>query len=221
MAARSPSWTPSSWRAAASRAIRSTASAWVRVRPAQTVAIWSGRCWTKRCSPWVRYTATSRSGGSGSWLRRSPDRQGRTALRLCSSGRPPLVEALGGRPLPVPGGGDELPDDGVDLGLPARPAEDAVVADLLLQVVALALLGDAGAQRVGRLGLAGRADVVVRALHGEQRGVPDADGVDALAPPGELPAGEVVLLEDAADGLQVELGGGGHDRARPVGESAG
>jgi hypothetical protein len=34
----------------------------VGVQPAQTVAISSGRCWTWRCSPWVRYTATSRSG---------------------------------------------------------------------------------------------------------------------------------------------------------------
>ena len=37
--------------------------------------------------------------------------------------------------------------------------------------------------------------------------------VDPFAPPHELPGGELVLLEDAADRLQVELRGHVHDRA--------
>src|SRR3954467_5988853 len=60
IAARSPSCRPRPRRAAASRAIRSTVSAWVLVRPAQMVAMAFGCCWTARCRPWVRYmVATS------------------------------------------------------------------------------------------------------------------------------------------------------------------
>src|SRR4029078_7105244 len=40
----------------------------------------------------------------------------------------------------------------------------------------------------------------------EQRRPPDRGGVDAGLTPRELPAGEKVVLEDRADGLEVELG---------------
>src|SRR3712207_3792651 len=102
---------------------------------------------------------------------------------------------------------DEPADDGIDLRLPARAAEDAVVADPVLQVVLLALLRDPGAQVVRGERLPGGADLVVPALHGEQGGAADRGRIHAFAPPGEAAGGEVVLLEDAVDRLQVELGG--------------
>src|SRR5690242_9747904 len=88
----------------------------------------------------------------------------------CDEGAP--VDRFGGGPRPprrsrrsgdglryLPGlpRGDEVPDDRVDVGLPAGPGEDAVVADALLQVMALQRLRDPGAQAVCRLGLPGRA----------------------------------------------------------------
>lgn len=49
--------------AAASRAMRSTDSALVLVRPLQMVAIWCGRCWTDRCRSCVRYMPGERGRG--------------------------------------------------------------------------------------------------------------------------------------------------------------
>jgi hypothetical protein len=61
--------------------MRSTDSAWVRMRPAQTVATSRGRCWTWRCRPWVTYTVpASGLGGARVLALPRPHDQRRTAL---------------------------------------------------------------------------------------------------------------------------------------------
>src|SRR5262249_60461732 len=73
----------------------------------------------------------------------------------------------------------------VALVLPAAAAEHAVVADAGLHVMAPEIGAHVGAQIVRRHRLADRADVVLLALDGEQRGAPARARVDAAAPPPE------------------------------------
>ena len=75
---------------------------------------------------------------------------------------------------------DHVPDDRVDLRLPAAPAEHAVVPDARLEVVTLPHGPDPGAQVVGGQRLADGADVVALAFDGEERHPPDRAGVDPL-----------------------------------------
>ena len=89
-------------------------------------------------------------------------------------------------------GEDGVADDRVDLPVPLAAAEDAVVADARLHVMALAKRPEAGAEVVGGGGLAERADVVALALDRQQRGAPDPAGLDRSASIGEralAPAG--------------------------------
>src|SRR5262249_29255963 len=87
-------------------------------------------------------------------------------------------------------GQDHVAHDRVDLGLPAPAAEYAVMADAGLQVVALLVGLEAGAQVVRCRGLADGADVVALAFHGEQRGAPDRLGIDRTALVGQPAVGE-------------------------------
>src|SRR5512140_3933172 len=71
---------------------------------------------------------------------------------------------------------DEGTEPGRDLLAPAPAAEGAVMADVRLQMVLPAIVGDRGAERVRGAGLADAGDVVLAALDGEQRGVADRLG---------------------------------------------
>src|SRR5579862_7894770 len=76
---------------------------------------------------------------------------------------------------------DEGADFGVGFGLPAAAVKDAVMADRRLQVVGVPGRREVAAKAVRRDGLADRADVVLLALDGHQRGLLDRAGIDRLA----------------------------------------
>src|ERR1035437_11128173 len=100
-------------------------------------------------------------------------------------------------------GEDDVPQDGIDLGAPAKSAEDAVMADAGLQMVALPVRAQAAAQLVRGERLAQPADVVFLSLDRQQRGPRDRARFDGPAAPPEFSARQRVLLEYRADGLQV------------------
>src|SRR6516225_3437101 len=95
--------------------------------------------------------------------------------------------------------GDEGGDARRDLGAEARAVEDAVVADLRLQVMRLAAGGDAGGDPVRRLGLADAGNVVVLALAGEHGDAADRAGIDGLVAVAHLALGESVAKEYRLD----------------------
>src|SRR3954464_14960986 len=68
---------------------------------------------------------------------------------------------------------DERAEPGGDLLAPAPAAEGAVMADVGLQEMLLAIRRDSGAQAMRGLGLADAGDVVLAALDGEERRVAD------------------------------------------------
>src|SRR6202171_2076140 len=95
------------------------------------------------------------------------------------------------------------------------------MTDARLYVHARAPGGDRRAERMRRGRLAYAGDVVVLSLDGHQRRAVDGGGpYRALAAPGHLAARQLVLLEDAGDGLQVILGRNIHDRQVIVVEAA-
>src|SRR5258708_36174628 len=79
----------------------------------------------------------------------------------------------------------QVAENGIDLCLPALAAEDTVMADAGLQMVALARRRQACAEPMGCGGLADGADVVALALHRQQPCVLAPGEVDAAAALGE------------------------------------
>ena len=63
--------------------------------------------------------------------------------------------------------GDEVPDARIDLAAKPAAAEDAVVSDPVLQVVATAGARNTATQLVSGNCLAGRAEIIVRGFDGE------------------------------------------------------
>src|SRR5579863_6551425 len=96
---------------------------------------------------------------------------------------------------------NELGHFGVDLGTPAAAVEDAVMTDLGLKVMMPLADGHARTEIQNRGGLADRADIVVLALHREDRGTRDGARLDLAAPRLEVPERQGMLLKDALDGL--------------------
>src|SRR5690606_13003484 len=153
---------------------------------------WPG-CWC--CSPpctWRAWSAVSTAGWpSTCWC----------ATRWYSAGpRPPPCSA-------ARVAGDELAHLRVHLLAPAATAENAVMPRALHREVAVARLGDAGAQVVRGAGLAQARDVVQLALDGHQRAAPDRRRPHRLAADGPLAQRQEEVLEHGADGVQVVLGG--------------
>ncbi len=69
-------------------------------------------------------------------------------------------------------------DAGRDVLPETRAVEDSVMADVQLQMMALAGFWNVGAERQRRLGLADAGDIVLLALDGQQRRLPDRFEVD-------------------------------------------
>src|SRR5207302_5318705 len=97
---------------------------------------------------------------------------------------------------------DERLDLGVGLGLPTAAVEHAIMSDFELEVVQLFRRRDAGAEIVRGDGLADRANVVILALDGHQRGLLDRLRLDRVAMHPEMPEWQVMVVKDALDGLQ-------------------
>src|ERR1700690_1025872 len=95
-------------------------------------------------------------------------------------------------------GPDQLADARIDLGLPAASAEHSVMTDPGLQVMPLSRRVKPGAQLLRGKGLPDRANVVVLALYGHQRGAPDRPGLDRAAARHQHPARQLLLLKDLA-----------------------
>src|ERR1044072_3389851 len=76
---------------------------------------------------------------------------------------------------------DHVLQQRIDLRFPLLAGEHPVVAGAGLHVVALTVRLDAGAQVLRGERLANRADVVLLAFHGEQRGALDRARLDGLA----------------------------------------
>src|SRR5258706_9978935 len=100
---------------------------------------------------------------------------------------------------------DDIAHLRIDAGLPALAAENAVVADAGLDVVALEVRPHAGAQVLRRERLADRADIVALAFDGEQSHAADRARLDLAAAHRELAFGEGIVLENRLDRLEVEL----------------
>ena len=81
-----------------------------------------------------------------------------------------------------------------------------------LDVVRLHVLAQAAAKIVRRERLPERADVVALAFDGQQRGAVNRAGIDLAVAPRQLAFCQRVILEDALDGLEIELRGQIGDR---------
>src|SRR5690606_13124965 len=95
---------------------------------------------------------------------------------------------------------------------PFAAVEDAVMADVFGEEIALARFGEARGQRQCRAGLADARDVVALALDGKQGGVRDRGEIHCPAAMGEFALGQRMALKDVFDGLQIEFGGHVADR---------
>ena len=80
---------------------------------------------------------------------------------------------------------DDIPDNRVDLRCPAPPAENPVVTNSSLHVMAFHVRLEPAAQLVRRGGLTNGADIVALPFDGEQCGAPNGAQIDALGPPNE------------------------------------
>src|SRR5665213_1862789 len=107
---------------------------------------------------------------------------------------------------------DEVPHLRVNLVAPAPPVEDPVMADIGLDVAFLLAGFKAAEELMRRGGLADRANVVVLALDGQERGAGNGAGFDRTVAQGHFALRQRVFLKDATDGLQVEIGGQIHHR---------
>src|SRR5579859_3299863 len=92
----------------------------------------------------------------------------------------------------------------VNLRGPAPAAEDAVMPDPSLQMVVLPQRMQSGAQLLCREGLADRADIVVLALDGKQRGAADRPRLNLAVARDENAARQLVLLKNTVDSLEIE-----------------
>src|SRR5579863_7870960 len=92
----------------------------------------------------------------------------------------------------------------VNLRGPVPAAEDTVMPDPGLQMVVLPQRMQPGAQLLRREGLADRADIVILALDGEQRGAPDRPRLDLAVARDENAARQLVLLKNTVDSLEIE-----------------
>src|SRR5579864_3491589 len=101
--------------------------------------------------------------------------------------------------------GDELADLGIGFAAPALAVEDAVVADLGLEVMRLLGSGKAAAEIECGGGLADGADVVVLALDAEERGAGDRARLDLAIAADETPERQRMLLKDARHRLEIEI----------------
>ena len=92
---------------------------------------------------------------------------------------------------------------------------------MALQVVRLLCRRQVAAEAVRRAGLADGTDVVALALDGQESGLFDRAGINRLAAHREPAVRQILALEHALDGVEVELGRQVHDRAVFVIERAG
>src|ERR1700731_3085548 len=102
---------------------------------------------------------------------------------------------------------DDIPHQRIDLVGPTIAAEDAIMPDTGLHVVALEVRPEPRAQLVGCGGLSDGADVVALAFDGEQHRALDGARLDPLTAPRELAGRQRVLLKNAPHRLKIELGG--------------
>src|SRR3984957_10124764 len=109
-------------------------------------------------------------------------------------------------------GADEIPHLRIDRLAPAPPVEHAVMADLGLDVTLLPARFQPGEQGVRGRGLADRANVVVLAFDGQERGARDRLRLHLARARHELPERQGVILENALHRLQVEIGRQIHHR---------
>src|SRR5882757_9280173 len=100
---------------------------------------------------------------------------------------------------------DHVLDQRIDLRLPAPAAENAVVADAELQVMALEMRAQTRAHLVSSHRLAHSTDVVALALDREQHGTANRAWLDLVAVPCERSARQRMLLKHQTYGLQIEL----------------
>ena len=101
---------------------------------------------------------------------------------------------------------DDVPDDRVDVVAPAPAAEYAVVPGARLHVVGFHVGPQSGAKIVRGERLPKRADVVALTFDRQQCGAPDRPRFDRAPAPFERSLGECVVLKDAADSVELELG---------------
>src|SRR3954465_7569601 len=101
-----------------------------------------------------------------------------------------------GRRAPIsPVCGDEVTHLWINLAAPAPPVEDAVMADLGLQVMLLLAGRKPSAEIERRRGLADGADIVVLAFDGEQRRAFDRRRLDLAVARDEAAERQRMLLE--------------------------
>ena len=92
---------------------------------------------------------------------------------------------------------NDLADLGVNLTLPPPAAEHPVMADAALQMVRLHIDPHPGAKIQRRESLAGGANVIPLAFHGQQRGAPDRGGRDRPTVEDQFPQWQMIVLKDA------------------------
>src|SRR6202043_2127855 len=99
----------------------------------------------------------------------------------------------------------EIPQQGIDLVVPAPAAEHAVMPDAGLHVMYFAVSADTGAQVLRGQRLADRADVVLLALDRHQAHALDRGGLNRPAAIGQLAHGQEMFLKNVADGFNIKL----------------
>lgn len=107
---------------------------------------------------------------------------------------------------------NEVPHQRIDFRIPAPSVEYAVMADAGLDVVALHVGPDARAQVLRRECLADSANVIPFTLDREQKGALDGARIDASTAIFKFTQRQVMFLEYAAHGLQIEVRRQIHDR---------
>src|SRR6185437_4996672 len=100
--------------------------------------------------------------------------------------------------------GDEVAQDRINLVLPFAAGKHAVMADIGLNVGALLVFGNAGAEIVRGEGLAHGANVVALAFDRQERGVADRARIDRPATVREFTERHFVVLENPLDGFEIE-----------------
>src|SRR5699024_9919613 len=101
---------------------------------------------------------------------------------------------------------DKRLDSGGNQVAPAAAGEYAVMAAFGSSVMLPVGIGQVGAQPVGGTGLALSGDVIELAFYGKQRGTTDGGGIHPYTIDNPAAGGQLVLLEDDPDGVQIELG---------------
>src|SRR5450631_341101 len=107
---------------------------------------------------------------------------------------------------------NDVTHGGVDVGVPAAAAENAVVADAGLYAVLLHMLTQPGTKVLRGERLTEAANIVPLPLDGQQRGALDGARIDAAAMHLELAERQKVILKNRFHRFEIELGRQIHDR---------